>query len=119
MSKVWIIKEQVARGPAGPAVMDYSAACEFGDIEFVTQHDMPLYSRSSVQAAWDDSVKKFAAEYNEVHDFIVTTGQPTAIFAAGWVLGLTGKTPRFLVWRREEGRYRVVDFAGTNFHDVQ
>jgi len=42
----------------------------------------------------------------------VTTGQPTAIFAVGWALGRAGKVPRFLVWRREENRYRVLHFDG-------
>lgn len=118
MSKVWVIKEQVMRGDTGPIVMDYSPAMEFGDLEFVTTHDMPLYHKSSVQDAWDKDVHRFIREYNETDDYIVTTGQPTAIFAVGWALGAVLKNPRFLVWRREEGRYRIVNFSGAVFVDA-
>lgn len=118
MSKVWIVKEQVIRGDTGPIVMDYSAAMQFGELEFITAHDMPLYGRSSVQDVWNDDVQHFVKQYNEFEDYVVTTGQPAAIFAVGWALGATHKTPRFLVWRREEGKYRVVNFDGTVFIDA-
>lgn len=117
MSKVWIIKEQVIRGDTGPIVMDYSAAMQFGELEFITTHDMPLYGRSSVQDMWNEDVQRFVEQYDEFEDYVVTTGQPTAIFAVGWALGVAQKTPRFLVWRREEGKYRVVNFDGTVFID--
>lgn len=115
MPKVWIIKEQVIRGDTGPIVMDYSAAMEFGELEFITTHDMPLYGKSSVQEMWNADVQRFVAAYDEYTDYIVTTGQPTAIFTVGWILGVARKVPRFLVWRREEGRYRVVNFDGAVF----
>lgn len=115
MSKVYIIKEQVIRGDTGPIVMDYSAAMEFGDLEFVTTHDMPLYNKSSVQEMWNQDVARFVEAYDDRTDYVVTTGQPIAIFAIGWALGAAQKTPRFLVWRREEGRYRVVNFDGSVF----
>lgn len=117
MSKVWIIKEQVIRGNTGPIVMDYSAAMQFGELEFITTHDMPLYGRSSVLDMWNEDVQRFVEQYDEFEDYVVTTGQPTAIFAVGWALGVAQKTPRFLVWRREEGKYRVVNFDGTIFID--
>ena len=115
MSKVWIIKEQVMRGDTGPIVMDYSAAMEFGELEFITSHDMPLYGKSAVQDIWNKDVHRFVREYDPLHDYVVTTGQPAAIFGVGWALGAAQKPPRFLVWRREEGRYRVVNFDGTAF----
>jgi len=93
--------------------MDYSAAMEYGDIEFITSHDMPIYSRSLVQAAWSRDVMGFVNKYDPECDFIVTTGQPIAIFAVGWMLGRSNKIPRFLVWRREENRYRPVNFDGS------
>ena len=112
---VWVIKEQVIRGDTGPVVMNYSAAMEFGELEFITTHDIPLYGKSWVQDSWNKDVHDFVTDYNESTDFIVTTGQPTAIFVVGWVLGAAHKTPRFLVWRREENRYRVVNFDGSMF----
>lgn len=108
--RVYIIKEQVARGESGPVVVDYTPALEWGDIEFITDHDMPLYPRSSLQATWNKRVRQFVAEYDPECDYIVTTGQPIAMFTVGWALGRAGKAPRFLVWRREENRYRPVHF---------
>ncbi len=102
---VRIIKEQMLRGETGPAPMDYSPAAAYGDLEFITTHDMPMYNRSMVQKAWNADAIRFSQEYNDDMDFVVTTGQPVAIFTAGWILGLVGKTPNFLVWRREEGKY--------------
>lgn len=118
MSKVFIIKEQVIRGDTGPIVMDYSAAMQFGELQFITSHDMPMYGKSSVLDMWNEDVKRFVDEYDEYADYIVTTGQPTAIFGIGWALGVAEKTPRFLVWRREEGRYRVVNFDAATFVDA-
>ena len=115
MSKVWIVKEQVIRGDAGPIVMDYTPAMEYGDLEFITTHDMPLYGKSSVQDMWNQDAAHFAMAYDEQTDYIVTTGQPTAIFTVGWVLGLVRKAPRFLVWRREEGKYRPLNVDSTAF----
>ena len=111
--KVYIIKEQMIRGETGPVVVDYSAATQFGDIEFITRFDMPMYGKSAVQEVWNADALDFAQEYDERQDYIVTTGQPVAIFAIGWVLGKFNKVPRFLVWRREEGRYRVLNFDAT------
>lgn len=110
--KVYIIKEQMVRGETGPIVVDYSAASEFGDIEFITRWDMPMYGKSSVQEVWNADVLDFVDRYNERSDYVVTTGQPVAIFSVGWALGRANKVPRFLVWRREEGRYRVLNFDG-------
>lgn len=112
---IWVVKEQVIRGDTGPIVMNYSAAMEFGELEFITTHDMPLYGKSWVQDSWNDDVYGFVERYNELTDYIITTGQPTAIFMVGWALGVARKVPRFLVWRREENRYRVVNFDGSVF----
>lgn len=114
---VWIIKEQMLRGEICPIPIDYTPAMEFGDIEFITHHDMPLYGKSSVQEHWNRDVVNFAKKYDPNRDFIITTGQPMAILAVGFVLGQEGKCPRFLVWRREENRYRVVNFDSTLAHE--
>jgi len=112
---VWVIKEQVIRGDVGTVVMDYSPAMQFGELKFVTAHDMPMYGKSAMLDGWNEDVKEFVQKYNPLDDFIVTTGQPMAIFAVGWALGVANKAPRFLVWRREEGKYRVVNFDGVIF----
>lgn len=107
---VWIIKEQMIRGEAGPIPVDYSPAMEFGELEFITYHDMPLYGKSTVQDQWNRDVAEFVRKYDPIRDFVITTGQPMAILCVGFALGQGGKIPRFLVWRREENRYRIVNF---------
>lgn len=107
--KVWVVKEQVLRNATGASAMDYSPAMFYGDIEFITRNDMPLHPNSSIRTVFEDDVKKFVDSYDPSRDFIITTGQPTAIFAVGYALGKSGKPPRYLVWRREENRYRVLD----------
>jgi hypothetical protein len=101
---VWVVKEQVIRGEP----MDYTLAMDFGDLEFITRNDLPLHSKSTVQDVWNRDVMAFCQKYDEARDFIVCTGQPSAIFHVGFALGLVRKSPRFLVWRREQGRYVVV-----------
>jgi hypothetical protein len=108
----WVVKEQMLRSDTGSTPMDYGHAMEFGEIEFITTHDMPLHPRSQVQDAWDQAVVEFARRYDSQRDYIVCTGQPIAILTIGYALGRAGKWPRFLVWRREENRYRVVQFNG-------
>lgn len=113
-STVWVIKEQMLRGgDTGPAPMNFTPAMEWGDIEFVTRHDIPLYGRGSVQEQWNQDVQDFVAKYQPMHDYVICTGQPMAICAIGFALGQKGKTPRFLVWRREENRYRAVNLDPT------
>lgn len=107
---VWVVKEQMVRNEVGSVPMDYSHAQDYGDLQFITLHDVPMYTgRSSTQEVWNEGVIKFVQEYDPNTDFIITTGQPIAIFMVGWILGVLGnKGPNFLVWRREEGRYRPV-----------
>ena len=107
--KVWIVKEQMRRTEIGTEPMDYSAASPYGEICFITRHDMPAYPKSSVAMQWYKDVKEFTQRYDASRDFIVATGQPTAIFNLGWLLGMAGKLPRYLIWRREDNRYQVVD----------
>lgn len=106
---VWVVKEQVVRGAIGANAMDYSPAMAYGDIEFITRNDMPTHPNSSIRDVWSNDVAKFVTAYDPSKDFIITTGQPTAIFAVGHALGVAGKSPRYLVWRREDNRYRVLD----------
>ncbi len=108
---VFIIKEQARRTDTGNEPMDYSPAMAYGDIEFITKTDMPSYPNSSIQLAWERDVERFVDRYDPDRDMIITTGQPTAIFAVGHALGLVGKSPRFLVWRREQNQYRVLDYT--------
>ena len=106
---VWAIKEQVVRDAVAHRAMDYSPAECYGDLKFVTRADMPFHANSSVRDVWDDDVATFVRQYNEDTDFIIATGQPTAIFAIGCALGQAGKAPRFLVWKREDNHYRILD----------
>lgn len=116
--KVWVIKEQMIRGEIQPIPMDYSPAMEFGELDFITAHDMPMYSKSSVQEQWNKQVDRFVTEYNEQSDFIITTGQPMAIFCVGLMLGRANKSPSFLVWRNQESKYRVVRFDAKHAESI-
>lgn len=107
--RVYVVKEQSVRDSTGSNAMDYSPAMTFGDIHFITHSDLPLHPGSSIQHAWNMDVLQFVEEYDPFTDYIIATGQPTAIFAVGHALGLAGKTPRYLVWRREENRYRALE----------
>ncbi|CAB4168798.1 hypothetical protein UFOVP580_48 [uncultured Caudovirales phage] len=106
---VWVVKEQLVRNSIGSEVIDYTPAAPYGDIRFITVNDIPLHQNSGITSRWFTDVATFAVEYDTSRDFIIATGQPTAIFAVGHALGLMQKNPRFLVWRREENRYRVLD----------
>lgn len=109
--RVFVVKEQSIRTANGGSMpMDYSPAMEFGDLHFITTHDMPFYPRSSIQQVWNSDVLEFVETYNPAKDYIILTGQPTAMFCIGWALGRVGKMPRFLVWRREENQYRAMYF---------
>lgn len=102
---VWVIKEQVRRGVTGPEPMDYTPAMRYGDIEFITQYDLPLHPNGSLAANWWQAVKDFTHSFDPKQDFIVATGQPMAMVLIGYVLGVMRVEPTFLVWRREENKY--------------
>jgi len=105
---VWACKEQVTRSSIGVTAMDYSPAESYGKLRFITRTDLPMHANSTIREVWEDDVAEFVKEYNPATDYIIATGQPSAIFAMGHALGLVNKTPRFLVWRREDNHYRVL-----------
>ena len=109
-SKVWAVKENVVRSATGSVAMDYSPALQFGELDFITQADLPFHQKSTVWKDWAADVRRFVEEYNPVQDFLICPGQPMAILMVGFALGSAGKSPRFLVWRREENRYLPVAF---------
>jgi hypothetical protein len=109
-SLVWIIKEQMIRNGMTSAPMDYSSAMQYGDLEFVTQWDIPMHGKGQLLENWKADVNRFVVEFNPAIDFVIPTGQPLAILSIGYLLGCHGKFPRFLVWRREENRYQVLQF---------
>lgn len=103
---VWVVKEQVRRDASGPALMDFSGAAAYGEVRFITRFDLPMYPASVLYTDWMAKVIEFILEYDDTKDFIVTTGQPTALFEVGRQMGIHGKKPRFLVWKREDNAYR-------------
>jgi len=115
---VFVVKEQVIRDEVGTVPIDYSPALKFGDLQFITSHDMPLHSASSVQTNWNANVAQFVVGYDQKSDFIICTGQPMAIMTIGFLLGRAGKVPRYLVWRRQAGVYTPVEFDAEIFNIV-
>lgn len=106
---VWACKEQATRTALGATAMDYSPAEAYGELKFITRTDLPFHTNSTFFNVWCDDVQSFVEKYNPETDYIITTGQPAAIFAMGFALGRVNKTPRFLVWRREDNAYRVLN----------
>lgn len=104
---VWVLKEQVRRTALGHEAMDYSGAMQFGELKFVTEIDPPLHGKGSLTDLWLKQVLEFCDKYDEARDYIVATGQPTAIFMIAHTLAQYMKTPRFLVWKRETNTYVV------------
>lgn len=106
---VWVIKEQMMRDEIGSVPVDYSPAMRYGEIRFITQFDFPMHPNSQIAATWIRDVAKFCAHYDDSSDYVICTGQPTAMFLVGYLLGLHKKIPRFLVWRRQENVYRPIE----------
>lgn len=106
---VWACKEQVTRSPVGAVAMDYTPAEAYGELRFITRTDLPMHRDSTLLGVWQADVDSFVKQYNPDTDYIIATGQPSAIFAMGAALGAVGKMPRFLVWRREDNHYRLLD----------
>lgn len=109
---VWVVKEQALRGPTGPAPMDYTPAYKYGDVQFITDCDLPLTrGTSGLKDLWTQQVKKFHRVYNPDRDYIVLTGSPLAIFLIGAIIGAINSTyrPKILVWRRESNEYVPFD----------
>jgi hypothetical protein len=105
--KVWVIKEQVRRSDNGASAMDYTPAMVFGELEFITEFDLPLHAQSTVATQWSKAVTAFLVSYDPAEDFIILTGSPLAIFLVGIIVGRAAQSasPKILVWRREQGRY--------------
>lgn len=129
--QVWIVKEQVRRGASGPEAMDYTPAMKYGDLRFITDFDPPPHAvpGSSVLRSWREKVNEFRNEFDPETDWIIASGQPTAMMMVAYLLGRQdgmnsefdsvhdGKArsaPRFLLWRREEGGYIPYDPLNIN-----
>lgn len=106
---VWACKEQGTRLGESVRAMDFSPAESYGELKFITRSDLPSHRESTFRDVWEQDVARFVAAYDPMTDFIIATGQPSSIFAIGCALGAAGKAPRFLVWRREDNHYRVLD----------
>lgn len=107
---VWVCREQGIRSNAGVGgVMDYTPAEAYGDLKFVTRTDIPLHPESMVRRSWMDDVNAFVEQYDPARDYVIATGRTDAICVIGYALGKAGKKPRFLVWRREDNHYRILD----------
>lgn len=117
---VWIVKEQVKRDNVGGiSPMDYTPAMKWGELRFITSFDPPpMVTRSSLLEAWKKAVDAFIDEFDASTDFVIASGQPTAMIMIGYLLGEANmdsdglfiqNAPRFLLWRREEGAYIPYD----------
>ena len=115
---VFVIKEQVVRGDLGPTPMDYTPAYKFGDVQFITDFDLPLHGKGTLTLAWHKAAHHFCQVYDDSRDFIICTGQPLAIFVIGHMLGRYHKQPRILVWRPQERVYQPIEFVAGELQEV-
>jgi hypothetical protein len=105
---VWIVKEQVRRTQAGIEAMDYTPAMKWGEPRFITSFDPPaLLTKSTVLEGWHKSVRAFIDAFDAETDFIIATGNPTAMMMIAYLMGAARpySPPRFLLWRREDNAY--------------
>lgn len=113
--KVWVVKEQVRSTGNGPVPVDYTAAYQYGDVEFITEFDLPPRN-GSLSDEWYKQVLRFVDAYDAKRDHIVLTGSPLAIFLVGFIMGSLRVEPRLLIWRREHNIYIPmaprIDLAG-------
>jgi hypothetical protein len=79
-----------------------------------------------VLEGWGKAVQAFVSEFRPDVDFIIASGQPTAMMLISYILGRSDgrinvksngfigpMPPRFLLWRREEGVYLPYDPLST------
>jgi hypothetical protein len=102
---VWVVKEQMAGGN----VFDYSSAMKYGDIQFITEFDLPLTPRSSLTQEWLRQVAHHLKHSVIGTDYLILTGAPLAMFMLGAIYGRVGEIPKVLVWRREQNEYVTYD----------
>lgn len=104
---VWVLKEQVKSSASGITPMDYTAALKFGDLQFMTDFDIPLHHSSSVADEWFKAISRVVKVFDQERDYIILTGQPLAMFICGQMFQSAGIRPRILVWRRQQEMYVV------------
>jgi hypothetical protein len=86
---VWIVKEQVRRLQTGVEAMDYTPAMKYGELRFITDFDPPTHAqKSTLLEAWGKSVRAFLKEFDPRTDFVVASGQPTAMMLIAWLMGI-------------------------------
>jgi hypothetical protein len=103
---VWVLKEQM-RGGDTRAPFDYTPAYKFGDLQFVTDFDLPIHGGSSLAREWHKNVDHCIGKMDAERDFVILTGQPLAMFTFGMKLTFSNTFPRVLVWRREQNEYVI------------
>jgi hypothetical protein len=107
--KVWVLKEQVKQGTNGPVPIDYSPAYKFGDVQFITDFDLPARTNGTIVEQWVQKVSRCIDQMDTSRDYILLTGAPLAMFIFGLFCSMANIAPRILVWRREQGEYVVFD----------
>lgn len=124
MSKVWILKEQTIAASQGTVPMDFTPALEFGELQFITNFDVPPHGEpSSIFDQWVLAVEKFVREFDVSKDFIILTGSPLSIFTFGRIIEESIRSQaiisskhlfiNILVWNRQYRRYTPAKFRLT------
>lgn len=98
MNKVWVLQENVH--------LDYAPAAEWGDVEFITRHDVSPFKRSQQAEGFESDMKKFISKYIPGTDYIILTGNPVAIVKLG--MDIPRGEHKFLKWDVRRNQYHEV-----------
>lgn len=87
MSKVWVVQE---------GRNDYSAAEDFGEVEFITRSDLRPMAGSRQNAEVINDIKRFRSLYVPGVDYIVPVGNLMVVTLV--IMALGPMEHRFLKW---------------------
>jgi len=85
--------------------MDYTQADQFGEVEFLSDADITPFAMSRRNEVVLSGMRKGLSDYVPGTDFLVLTGSPLNILAAGAMISKIGSKHNVLKWDRMNNRY--------------
>lgn len=98
--KVLVVQEQPQ--------YDYSPAEQYGDVAFMSSHDVSPMSASLRNADIIRGMKKVMSDYVPMVDFILPSGSPINIAAVMMMAGKMGGKHKILKWDNRSNNYTPV-----------
>lgn len=88
--------------------IDYSPARQFGEVIFCTIMDFTPFEGSMQNNVLIDEMRKALHDFDPKNDFIITTGSPVVMLAAGMILRERAHSVRVLRWDNRLKEYQQV-----------